>query len=163
MHIQARSKAKLSPADLSEFLGVMAQPTTDGGRINIEGVTGSEIEIGQGDKDDTGWFNFSMDDTKVAECHRILTAAKYRPEYCVDLYSEAIPVDQAPDPNQPGVLHQIILNAKKWDGDRRRPIDTVLIGALTDQPGHFYVQVTFVGSAWTSEPPPDEEPDLVDG
>ena len=64
-----------------------------------------------------------------------------------DLYAEEIvPPAQIglEDPNQPGVLLKIVENAKASPVASGRPIDTILIGARTGEPGRFYVQVTFI-------------------
>ena len=142
MHAQAKSHTAASPADLQQFLTVLTPPNeTD--QVNIEGVTGWDVE---GD----GWFHFTVEHGREAEAHDKLVA--YGPEWTTDLYSEEIG-DGSADPNQPGVLLGIIGRATASPEANGRAIDTVLIGAVTDEKGKFYVQVTFVGSTWSDVPP----------
>jgi hypothetical protein len=149
MHVQARAKPQKSPPDLVEFLKILAPGGPDD--INIEGVTGSGIES-------VGHFVFTVTDGREREAHDRLTAAKYHVQWTNDLYSEMIPgaqtSEEEPDPNQPGVLLGIVERAKNDTSIAKgRNIDTVLIGAVTDEREQFYAQVTFVGSVWQDQPP----------
>jgi hypothetical protein len=158
MHIQARAQPSRSPADLAEFLGFMSDASQTDGPINIEGVTGSAVEHG-------GHLVFVVAHGREADCNRVLRDAGYRCQWTTDLYAERIPPDEAQgsaelavstdDPNQPGVLEGIIQRAKGSGIAAGRPIHEVLIGAFTDEPGHFFAQVTFQGARWEDRPPRD--------
>lgn len=161
MHIQAKAKAALSPADLGSFLRTVTGPPEH--EINIEGVTGCNVE-----GDEPGDFVFAVEHGRAALAHDRLTAPQETAEgekaYAVwwtkDLYVEDVPSAQGvgtDDPNQPGVLLGIIERAKGSQIAGGRQIDTVLIGARTGQPGIFGVQVTFIGSAWSTDRPSDED------
>jgi hypothetical protein len=158
MHIQARAKPSKSPPDLAEFLGVLAGVDPGVERINIEGVTGSAVESG-------GHFVFAVTHGREWDAHDRLTDAEYTCEWTDNLYAEKIPPDGAsdeePDPNQPGVLHGIVVRAKRPNTDNKEPISEVLLGAFTNQPGRFFAQVTFDGTVWQNEPPTGR-PDVSD-
>lgn len=139
MHAQAKSVTALSPADLAAFLAVLADPV-HGDPINIEGVAGSGLETG-------GTFAFSLPHDRQNEAISRLNSAGYEVEVTEDLYAEEIPVELRlgqEDPNQPGRLWAIVQNAKNSAEANGRPIHEVLVGAVTGEPGRFYVQVTFV-------------------
>ena len=150
MHIQARAKPARSPADVVEFLRVLA----DGDPINVEGVTGSGIEEG-------GHLVFAVAHDREQDAHTRLADQGYRCQWTNEVYFEAIPPDAAwgeePDPNQPGVLVGIIERAKASGVAGGRPIDTLLLGAVTNEPGRFFAQVTFVGARWRNEVPTTED------
>jgi hypothetical protein len=142
MHAQAKSHTAASPADLQQFLTVLTPPAeTD--KVNIEGVTGWNVE-------EDGWFHFTVEHGREAEAHDRLSA--YHPQWTTDLYHEEID-DSSSDPNQPGVLLGIIERATASPEAGGRAIDTVLIGAKTRSKGTFYVQVTFIGSTWSTDAP----------
>jgi hypothetical protein len=152
MHIQAKAAPARSPADLAEFLRVLAaSDRSDRDAINIEGVTGAALESG-------GHLVFTVAHDREQEAHDWLTDERYTCSWTKDLYHETIPPEQVvePDPNQPGVLAGIVQRAKDSSIADNREIDTVLLGAFTDEPGHFYVQVTFVGSTWMDHPEADD-------
>ena len=69
--------------------------------------------------------------------------------------SSAIPV--VDDPNQPGVLLGIVERCKSSQIAAGRDIDTVMIGAFTDEPGQYFAQVTFHGSDWTEDRPGQDD------
>jgi hypothetical protein len=141
MHVQARSDASASPADLELFLERL-------GDINIEGVSGGGIESG-----DAGKFVFAVEDGREGDCHDRLSP-DYTVEWTTDLYHEAIGPGQSSDPNQPGVLHAILVGAKTNRADgRSRKVDGVLLGAVTGKRNHYFAQVTFEDSVWTTERP----------
>ncbi len=151
MHVQARASTAASEADLGPFLERLAD-------INIEGVSGGGIE-----SRDDGRFVFVVEDGREAECHDLLTRAPaYNVEWTTDLYHEALgPGDGpaaapavAPDPNRPGVLFDVVVRAKqsRLEG-RSRKVDGVLIGAFTGKKNHFFAQVTFEDSVWTTDRP----------
>jgi hypothetical protein len=154
MHIQARALAQKSPPDLVEFLRVLAGVDPGMKPINIEGVTGSSLEDG-------GHFVFAVEHEREQECHTRLANEGYRCQWTKDLYQEMIPPDAAwgvePDPNQPGVLLGIVERAKGSQIAGGRPILTLLLGAVTNEPGRFFAQVTFVGADWQDEVPTDDE------
>ena len=153
MHVQARASTAASEADLGPFLERLAG-------INIEGVSGGGIE-----SRDDGRFLFVVEDGREGECHDLLTSAPaYNVEWTTDLYHEALGPGEGPDaalaaaasadPNQPGVLAGVVGRAKRsrLEGRSRR-VDGVLIGAFTGKKNHFFVQVTFEDSAWTTDRP----------
>ena len=159
MHIQARAQPQKSPPDVVEFLRVMAgRPGED--PINIEGVTGSRVENG-------GHLNFAITHEREQECHDRLGVEGYRCQWTNDLYAEMIPPDESSDPgaianvesdpNQPGVLLGILERARDSGIAAGRPVDEILIGAFTNEPGRFFVQVTFVGAHWRDEVPSEED------
>ena len=85
MHVQAKAAPAASPADLAEFLKVLAaNRDTDRDAINIEGVSGAALERG-------GEFVFTVTHGRAREAHDRLTAARYTVKWCWDLYSEMIP------------------------------------------------------------------------
>ena len=154
MHVQARASTAASPADLAAFLRVLA-PDVEEKRdnINIEGGGGSAVEL-------DGRFVFVVTHGRFREAWDRLHAKNYTCEWTEDLYAERVPPDQAQDgtsseqdPNQPGVLLGVVERAKASDIAGGRNIDTVLIGAFTDEPGRFFIQVTFEGSAWRDDRP----------
>jgi hypothetical protein len=153
MHVQARAAPTTSPADLAAFLRVLApDPEANRDRINIEGGAGAAIESG-------GKFVFTVTHGRMREAWDRLTEVGYHVEWTEDLYAEKVPPDQAQgggheqDPNQPGVLLGVVERAKASDLAAGRNIDCVLIGAVTDEPERFFVQVTFEGSEWRDDRP----------
>jgi len=165
MHIQARAKPQKSPPDLAAFLRELAADSgTNRDAINIEGVSGASIEQG-------GEFVFAVTHGRAGDAHDRLTTPDpqtgehYDVEWTTDLYSEPIPPEQgsgganliADDPNQPGVLLGIVQRAKGAQIASGRDIDSVLIGAVTGESGHYFVQVTFVGSVWNTERPGQDD------
>ena len=48
MHIQAKSTAAASPANLADFLDILAQDIPNEGPLNLEGITGCGAETGGG-------------------------------------------------------------------------------------------------------------------
>ena len=160
MHVQAKAAPTASPADLAAFLQVLAENRdTDRDAINVEGVTGAAIEHG-------GKFVFTVTEGRAREAHDRLTEADYRVEWTWDLYAERIPpeagsggdiVSDDEDPNQPGVLLAVVRRAKESQLAAGRDIDTVLIGAVTNESGQFYVQVTFEGADWQDVRPGEED------
>lgn len=154
MHVQARAAPTTSPADLVAFLRVLAPDVeSDRDRINIEGTAGAAIETG-------GKFVFVVTDGRFRDAWDRLHEEGYTCEWTEDLYAESVPPDQEQDgtageqdPNQPGVLLGVVERAKASDIAGGRSIDTVLIGAVTDEPGRFFIQVTFEGSEWRDARP----------
>ncbi|MEA2578589.1 MAG: hypothetical protein QOD78_2177 [Chloroflexota bacterium] len=160
MHVQAKAAPKASPADLAEFLKVLAaNRESERDAINIEGATGAAIEGG-------GDFVFTVTEGRARDAHDRLTEAGYHVEWTWDLYHERIPPEEGSgeasiteddDPNQPGILLGIVRRAKRSELAAGRNIDTVLINALTNEPGFFYVQVTFEGAEWQHVRPGEED------
>lgn len=151
MHVQARASTAASEADLGPFLERLAA-------INIEGVSGGGIE-----SRDDGRFIFAVEDGREGECHDLLTPT-YTVEWTTDLYHEALGPGGGPDaaaataasadPNQPGVLAGVVGRAKQSrTAERSRKVDGVLIGSITGRKNHFFVQVTFEDSVWTTDRP----------
>ena len=159
MHVQAKAAPTASPADLAEFLKVLAaNRESERDAINVEGATGAAIEHG-------GHFVFAVTEGRARDAHDRLTEAGYHVEWTWDLYAERIPpeagsggeiVSDDEDPNQPGVLLGIVRRAKGSELAGGRDIDTVLIGAVTNESGQFYVQVTFEGAEWQHVRPGEE-------
>lgn len=158
MHVQARALPNLSPDDLAKFLRVLA-PDADAGRdgINIEGSGGAAVESG-------GHFVFTVTHGRLREAWDRLTEVGYRVEWTDDLYAEAVPPDASQgraghqqDPNQPGVLLGIVERAKASELAAGRNIDCAVIGAVTDEPERFFVQVTFAGSTWRDDRPKHDD------
>ena len=158
MHIQARAQPQKSPPDVVEFVRVLSESRPDADPINIEGVTGSRVEHG-------GHLNFAITHGREQETHDRLTGEGYRCQWTTDVYAEKIPPDppsnpdlvEEPDPNQPGVLLGILERARGSGIAAGRPIDEILLGAFTDEPGRFFAQVTFIGADWQDEVPEIEE------
>jgi hypothetical protein len=159
MHIQARAQPQKSPPDVVEFLRVLSEPRPGADPINIEGVTGSRVERG-------GHLVFAVTHGREHEAHDRLTVDGYRCQWTSDVYAEKIPPDpseqglnleEEPDPNQPGVLLGILERARGSGIAAGRPIEEILLGAFTDEPGRFFAQVTFVGADWQDEVPEIEE------
>ena len=157
MHIQARARTQRSPADLLEFLKVLDRTDEHGGPINVEGVTGAKLEGG-------GHLCFTVEHGRVQNAHDRLTGERYRVEWTKAIHKERIPpqagsgvTPASDDPNQPGVLAGIIERAKASQVAEGRPIDCVLIGAKTGEPGVFYAQVTFAGDPWSDAPDDNDD------
>jgi hypothetical protein len=157
MHVQARAAPTTSPADLAAFLRVLAPNVElDRDAINIEGGGGTAVELG-------GKFVFVVTHGRFRDAWDRMKQDGYTCEWTEELYAESVPPDQAQagtdrqeDPNQPGVLLGVVERAKASEIARGRNIDTVLIGAFTDEPGRFFIQVTFEGSEWRDDrPKPD--------
>jgi hypothetical protein len=154
MHVQARAAPTASPADLAAFLRVLAPDLeADRDRINIEGAAGAAIETG-------GKFVFVVTHGRFRDAWDRFHDDGYTCEWTEDLYAEGVPPDQAQgdttseqDPNHPGVLLGVVERAKDSEIAGGRNIDCVLIGALTDEPGRFFIQVTFEGSEWRDDRP----------
>ena len=144
MHIQAKSTAAASPANLADFLAVLAEDVPNEGRLNVEGITGCGAE--------TGWgvvFTMHHDHFELGVAR--LQSRGYTVELNDDIYVEEIVPSAAggiDDMNRPGVLAEIIQNAKDSPTAKGRPIDTVLVATRTGDPGRFYVQVSFVDDAF---------------
>lgn len=140
MHIQAKSHTAASPANLADFLAVLAEDVPNEGPINVEGVTGCGIETGAG-------IVFTMHHDQFETGVARLQSRGYTVDVNTDLYAEEVvagPNGGIEDMNQPGVLAKIIQNAKDSPVCGGRPIDTVLVGSHTGDPGKFYVQVSFI-------------------
>ena len=150
MHLQARARTQKSPPNVVEFLNVLADDQPEARAINVEGVTGSAVEDG-------GFLVFAVAHGREQEAHDRLKDERYRCQWTMDLYAEKIPpdlpADQEPDPNVPGVLAGIVDRAKRSKQAAGRPVHEILLGAFTDEPGRFFVQVTFVGADWQDEIP----------
>ena len=131
MHIQAKSRAALSPSDLAAFLAVLGDPA-NGDPINIEGVAGSSLETG-------GDFTFSLPHDRHDEGVERLRNAGYKVEESNDLYAEEVDGN----PNTPGVLWAIIQRAKESPEAHGRAIQDVLVGMTTHGQPKVYIQVSF--------------------
>jgi hypothetical protein len=132
-HAQTKSGTSASPADLEALLERLAA-------LNIEGVSGTSLEA-------DGLIHLAVEHGHEGEVHDAL--AEYHPKWTTDLFVEEFDAQAVV---QPGILLGIIQRAKQ--ANPGRAIDTVLTGVRSDAPGIFYVQVTFVGSDWTNDPPP---------
>lgn len=131
MHIQSRAKPQKSPADLAAFVRVLSAPAVEGRLpINIEGVTGTNLELG-------GDFVFTVADGREDDARDWLELEDYTVTQTTDLYSEEI------TGNQSGQLLDVIERARESDVGRGRAIYEILIGAVTGETDKFYAQVTF--------------------
>ena len=141
-HAQTKSDTSASPPDLAAFLDVLVSPGLQpADRINIDGVTGCGVE---GD----GKIALAIEDGRLHEAHDRLTSQGYTLEWTTDLHLEFLAA------NQPGALLTAIQSAK--DAHPGRAIDSVLIGQ-EGRGNKFFVQVTFLDSAWGPEPPDEEQ------
>ncbi len=139
MHIQAKSTGAASPADLATFLAVLAADEAPHGPLNVEGVTGCGAETGNG-------IVFTLHHDQFGAAVERLQDKGYTVVVNTDLYVEEIVPDISGEPesmNRPGVLAEIVANAKASQIANGRAIDTVLVAARTGDPGRFYVQVSF--------------------
>ena len=132
MHIQSRARTAKSPPDLAAFLEVLADTTQNGGAINIEGVTGSDIEVG-------GEFVFCVEDGREDDTRRALEAAGYN-------VTQTEVWHQALTSNSAGELLAAIQAASTVANGAHQVIKDVLIGQETGDgstPGGHFVQVAF--------------------
>lgn len=130
MHIQARAQPRLSPPDLEAFLRVLSDPKPPRKAINIEGVSGGEIEHG-------GEFTFAVEHGREQDAEAWLREAGYHPTFTDDIFAEEL------SGNQAGQLLALISKATKRNKGKGTHIRDVLIGEKTGEPGVFYVQVAF--------------------
>lgn len=135
MHVQARSQPIASPPDLEAFIKVLSEPVTPPGEptrvpINIEGVTGGEVELG-------GEFAFAVEEGREEEAKAWLREAGYDPTFTEDIYAREMTGNQA------GQLLAIIREATTENLSAGRVIRDVLIGEKTGEPGRFFVQIAF--------------------
>lgn len=128
-HAQAKSGTSASPADLEALLERLEA-------FNLEGVSGTQLEA-------DGLLHFVVEHGQESAVHDAI--AEYHPRWTTDVFTQEITAQQV---GQAGVLRGIVQDARAFGNGR--PIDTVLTGVSG---GVFYVQVTFVGSNWTSDPP----------
>jgi hypothetical protein len=149
MHAQAKSDTAASPPNLEAFLDALNPATLAWHqRINIEGAFARDVELSEGEVA-KGEIRLAFEDGSLEEAHSRLTGAGYTVEWTTDLYHEVLP--SAPHPNRPGTLLDTIQKAKAANSNRA--IDSVLIGQRTAGGRQFFVQVTFVDSNWTGQPP----------
>ena len=133
-HAQAKSGTSASPASLETLLDKLAD-------FNLEGVSGTQLEA-------DGFLHFAVEHGAEQDVHTAL--ADYHPKWTTDLYTETLGIQEL---GVRGVLLGIVQRARQSALAAGRPIDTVLTGVDPNNPSTFYVQITFVGSDWSSEPP----------
>ena len=95
-----------------------------------------------------GFLHFAVAHGQEADVHAALEA--YHPKWTTDLYVEQLGNQEM---GVPGTLRGVVQRARQSASAAGRPIDTVLTGVDPASPGTFYVQITFVGSDWSSDPP----------
>lgn len=135
MHVQARAVPATSPPDLEAFFKVLSEPVTPDGEptrvpINIEGVTGGEVELG-------GEIAFAVEHGREADAEAWLREAGYDPTFSKDIFAQEMTGNQA------GQLLAIIRGATETTRGKSRVIRDVLIGEKTGEPGVFFVQIAF--------------------
>jgi hypothetical protein len=130
MHVQARTVPETSPPDLEAFVRVLSQPEPPRVPINIEGVSGANVELG-------GEIIFAVEHGREADAEAWLIEAGYAPRFTEDIFAEEMTGNQA------GQLLEIIGKAAETTRSRDRVIRDVLIGAKTGADGVFFVQVAF--------------------
>lgn len=136
MHQQARAEPTASPPDLESFIRVLSEPTQPDPAnptrtpINIEGVTGSDVELG-------GQFVFAVEHGREADAQAWLEEAGYRVEFSDDIVAMELPGG-----NEPGKLLEVIRAASGPNLLDGKVIRDVLIGAVTGK-DQFYVQIKF--------------------
>ena len=138
MHVQARAVPATSPADVEAFLKVLSEPETPAGEderkpINIEGVTGADLENG-------GRIVFSFDHDRVDDVRTWLRDAGYQEVEFLNADDNEFFWAELGG-NAPGQLLNAIRSGKGVNSGKR--IKDVLIGQETQSPNRFYVHVTF--------------------
>jgi hypothetical protein len=147
MHIQAKATPKASPADLETFLAVLSEPAAPREPINIEGVSGDDLELG-------GEFIFSFDHDRQADVEAWLDEKDYRVDFFVGDMTEIENGDQVIDDdtrlavlvldgNQPGTLLAAVRSLGAASLPTGRVIRHLVIGQETQAPNRFYVQIAF--------------------
>ncbi len=135
MHIQARAKPAKSAPDLEAFFKVLSEPTPGRTAINIEGVTGSDVETG-------GEIVFTFDHDREADVRAWLDQENYKD--VTFLNAEAGEIFWAElSENTPGQLLQAIRSASTENLPSGKLIKDVVIGQETQPPHRFYVQISF--------------------
>lgn len=144
MHIQARVTPAASAPDLVKFVKILSDPETPAGQptrvaINIEGVTGSDLETG-------GQIILSFDHDRRDDVAAWLEEAGYRDVTFRNADDDEIVWVELSD-NTPGQLLQAIRGASTDNLPSGKLIKDVLIGQETvpdgAPPGRFYVQIAF--------------------
>ena len=139
MHLQARAAPAKSPPDLEAFVRVLSEPATpehpDRLPINIEGVSGADIETG-------GEIVFSFDHDRVDDVKAWLEEASYRDVRILDAELREIFWSELSD-NTPGQLLMAIAAASTENVPSGKLIKNVLIGQETQEQHRFYVQISF--------------------
>lgn len=144
MHIQARVTPAASPPDLVAFVKVLSEPETPPNQparvpINIEGVSGSDLETG-------GQIILSFDHDRVSDVAAWLEEAGYRDVEFRNADDEEIAWVELSD-NTPGQLLEAIRGASTDNLPSGKLIKDVLIGQETvpdgAPAGRFYVQIAF--------------------
>ena len=107
---------------------MLADPGQSGGPINIEGVTGSGLEL-------DGELVFCVEDGREDDTRRVLEAAGYRPVFAQVWH-------QVLTSNTAGALRDAIHAASIEARNQHAVIRDVLIGQETGGGDHF-VQVAF--------------------
>ena len=144
MHQQIRALPRRSPADLAEFLDVLATDSQEDprwtGPINIAAAGGGNLE--SPDDATAGEFaiavagNGTVDEEVMTEVALArLRAARYEPH--VVTLSDGLHVGYAED--KPGELLRIVQEARA--ANRGRVVQDIALGTDPDEPGKVVVQV----------------------
>ena len=120
MHLQIRTVPAKSPADLVEFLRVLAEA-----KINIELAGGSDVEFG-------GEFAFAVADGREDEAVRVLEVAGY--------YPKLVEVVDCLLSNEPGQLLACIEEVAQINAESGMAIRDISVG-VPGEDGLIPVQV----------------------
>ncbi len=120
MHLQIRTVPAHSPADLVEFLRVLAEA-----EINIEIAGGSNVEFG-------GQFAFAVQEGQEAEAMRVLQEARYEPQL--------VEVVDCMLTNEPGQLLACITSIAQSNAESGKAIRDISVG-VPGEDGLIPVQV----------------------
>lgn len=148
MHIQAKATPSASPPDLETFLAIMSEPGPGREPINIEGVSGDDLETG-------GQVIFSFDHDRVADVEQWLTDAGYKVQFFEGDMGQIDNPDQVVDDDVriavlvlpdlgPGALLAAVRGLGRANLPNRRVIRHIVVGRETQAPNRTYVQIAFL-------------------
>ena len=148
MHIQAKATPAASPPDLETFLAILSEPGQGRDPINIEGVSGDDLESG-------GQVIFSFDHDRKPNVKDWLEEKGYRVEFFEGNMLQIENPDQVVDsdariavlvlPNVgPGALLAAVRGLGRANLPNRRVIRHIVVGRETQQPNRTYVQIAFL-------------------
>ena len=148
MHIQARATPAASPPDLETFLAILSEPEPPREPINIEGVSGDDLETG-------GSFTFSFDHNRESHVRAWLEEKGYTVQFLEGNMGEIENPDQVvgddtriavlvlPDIG-PGALLRAVRRLGQANLPNRRVIRHIVVGRETQAPNRTYVQIAFL-------------------
>jgi hypothetical protein len=147
MHIQAKATPAASPPNLEAFLAVLSEPAAPRAPINIEGVSGHDLELG-------GDFIFSFDHDRVNDVGAWLEEAGYAVEFFEGDMDEIGNVDQVVtddsrlavfvvEADETGALLAAVRGLGAANLPSGRVIRHIVVGRETQIDKRFYVQVAF--------------------